>query len=135
MIDNSNCNDLEDLCNISESDIIAQLEECLNSGEYKERIVLMGEDGPILVGERAALHILAMQEKNGLLMNPHPVLGKQLRIWTGLSKTKMSLLTGMKQNFQWTKFENKEKLIGVEAWTFLQLRLGIHPKYELVLKK
>ena len=117
-----------------ESSIIAQLEECLNSGKYENRIVLMGEDGVHLVGKPAALHILSIQEVNGLMIEPHPIMAKQLRIWTGLSKTKMAQLTGMRQNIQWSKFENKEKVISKEAWTLLQLRLGIHPKYQLVLK-
>ncbi|WP_180190312.1 hypothetical protein [Acinetobacter sp. YH01009] len=117
-----------------ETNIIAQLEECLNSGKYENRIVLMGEDGVQLIGKPAAMHILSIQEVNGLMIDPHPIMGKQLRVWTGLSKTKMAMLTGMRQNIQWSKFENKQKLISKEAWTLLQLRLGIHPKYELVLK-
>lgn len=129
--DNEDFNSIHDDC---DSIIIAQLEECLNSGKYENRIVLMGDEGVQLIGKPATLHILSTQEKNGLLIKPHPVMGKQLRIWTGLSKTKMSLLTGMRQNIQWSKFENKQKLISTEAWTLLQLRLGIHPKYELVLK-
>ncbi|MFH4130477.1 hypothetical protein WAI76_21085, partial [Acinetobacter baumannii] len=78
--------------------------------------------------------ILKEQEDNGLMLVPIPVLGKQLRVWSGLSKTKMSSHTGLYNNIQWSKFESGEKLITKQAWTLLQLRLGVHPKYKLVLK-
>ena len=127
--------DNEEICSDALMEKINSLEQCLDQGLYQSRITLEGEDGIQLIGRPAALRILNEQEKNGLLQKPHPVMGKQLRIWTGLTKTKMALLTGMGQNIQWSNFESKNKSIGKEAWTLLLLRLNIHPKYKLVLKE
>ena len=117
-----------------QDEVLALLEECLNSEQYTARITCICEDGGQLVGKKAALKILKEQEDNGLMLVPIPVLGKQLRVWSGLSKTKMSSHTGLYNNIQWSKFESGEKLITKQAWTLLQLRLGVHPKYKLVLK-
>lgn len=116
------------------NEVLAELEECLNSGNYKPRITYICEDDDKLVGKKAASKILKEQEDKGLILTPIPVLGKQLRIWSGLSKSKMSFHTGLYNNIQWTRFEKGEKLLSKQAWTLLQLRLGVHPKYKLVLK-
>lgn len=47
----------------------------------------------------------------------------------------MAEITGIHQNYQWSRFEKGEKDINYEAWTLMLLRFGIHPSYELILKK
>ena len=134
MIKTNTGDTVEEGLNNPQDEVLAMLEECLNSGSYTARITYICEDGGQLVGKKAALKILKEQEDNGLMLVPIPVLGKQLRVWSGLSKTKMSSHTGLYNNIQWSKFESGEKLITKQAWTLLQLRLGVHPKYKLVLK-
>lgn len=59
-----------------QDEVLALLEECLNSEQYTARITYICEDGGQLVGKKAALKILKEQEDNGLMLVPIPVLGK-----------------------------------------------------------
>lgn len=111
------------------------LREALINNEYEHRIAIELKTGETLSGREASTHILDQQDLNKLIVEPNATIGYLLRIWSGLTKTSMAELTGIHQNYQWSRFEKGEKDINSEAWTLMMLRFGIHPSYELVLKK
>ncbi|HCA5183659.1 TPA: hypothetical protein MW242_003298 [Acinetobacter baumannii] len=116
--------------------VLNVLEESMASGQPIKRFSLVTANGDHLEGKKATLHVLNEQTSKGLMLMPHPIKAKHLRLWTGLNKTNMAHLFGFKQGYQWQLYEvnDNKKYLNVDSWTLLHLRLGIHPKYKLVLK-
>lgn len=137
MVENNQVSDslLRDVLTESEVKFLDALREALINNEYEHRIAIELKTGETLVGREASTHILDQQDLNKLIVEPNTTIGYLLRIWSGLTKTSMAELTGIHQNYQWSRFEKGEKDINSEAWTLMMLRFGIHPSYELVLKK
>ena len=132
---------IEEINSIAEFLVLKNLEESMNSGQPINPIRLVTDGGDHLEGKKATLYVL--NQHKDLMLVPHPVKAKHLRLWTGLNKTNMAQLFGFKQGYQWQLYEvnaddkylnENNKYLNADSWTLLHLRLGIHPKYKLVLK-